>query len=766
MIGQTISHYKILEKLGGGGMGVVYKAEDTRLKRIVALKFLPPDLTRDEEAKTRFVHEAQAASALQHNNICNIHDIEVTEDGQTFIVMDCYEGETLKKRIERGPLPIAEAAATAHQIAQGLSRAHEAGIVHRDIKPANIMVTSRGEVKIVDFGLAKLSGRTVLTKTGSTVGTAAYMSPEQARSEIVDARTDIWSLGVVLYEMLTGKKPFESDYEQALVYSILSQEPKPIKELRPNVPEALEKICRRAMAKDPKDRYQNAAELIADLESYKAGTQISQQTRKVLTKKRRLLYAGAVSIVVAAAALIFYTQSSGKVFDSIAVLPFENLSSDTTRAYFSEALANEIIDMMWQVSSLRVPSMKTVIAKYRHGMTYAEIAKELGVKAILQARIQQDGNRLKISAALMDPDADRPLWSQTFERDFSNILTLQSEVAQAIVENVRVKVSQDERQRLGRTQKTVNPQAYELYLSARQEIARLPSNPTKSLWDSSMAKLRKAIEIEPDNAFYHATLAMGYEAAVNAGFVSSVVMIPKMKEAAETALKLDPNLAESHIAAADVETYQYNFESALARATRALELSPGSFQAHLTRGLILMVSGRFEGALMMFRRLQEIDPMQFKEMGWNLGQCYFFMRRYDDALEFFRDWVRENPKSEIGHAMLACTYSVKGMHKEALTQNDSSLYWGIMNRPIFLANAGNRTLAMAAYDQVRSKMSPYSNATFYALLGDKDSAFQWLQRAYQEPSGEMLWFPNDPFMDNLRDDPRFKELLKRMNLLR
>jgi len=249
MVGTTVSHYKILEHLGGGGMGVVYKAEDTKLKRTVALKFLPPDLTRDPEAKERFVHEAQAASALQHNNICNVHDIDESPDGQLFIVMDLYEGETLKKKIERGPLPVDQVVDIALQVAQGLSRAHEVGIIHRDIKPANIMVTNRGEVKIVDFGLAKLSGRTLLTKTGSTMGTAAYMSPEQARSEAVDARTDIWSLGVVLYEMLTGRRPFESNYEQALVYSILNEEPKVIREIRPDVSETLEKITRRAMAK-------------------------------------------------------------------------------------------------------------------------------------------------------------------------------------------------------------------------------------------------------------------------------------------------------------------------------------------------------------------------------------------------------------------------------------------------------------------------------------------------------------------------------------
>jgi serine/threonine protein kinase len=270
LIGQTISRYKILEKLGEGGMGVVYKAEDTKLNRMVALKFLPPDLTRDPEAEQRFIHEAQAASALEHANICSVHEIGELE-GQTFIVMGYYEGETLKKRIERGPLPIDEAVSITIQVAEGLSKAHQAGIVHRDIKPANIVLTKDGAAKILDFGLAKVAGHALLAKPGTTLGTAAYMSPEQAEGETIDDRPDLWSLGVTLYETLSGTRPFESDYEQALVYSILNAEPQPLRRIRSDVPESLEKISRRALQKKPVERYQTAAELIADLESYRAG---------------------------------------------------------------------------------------------------------------------------------------------------------------------------------------------------------------------------------------------------------------------------------------------------------------------------------------------------------------------------------------------------------------------------------------------------------------------------------------------------------------
>lgn len=762
MIGTTVSHYKILEKLGGGGMGVVYKAEDTRLKRTVALKFLPPDLTRDEEAKQRFVHEAQAASALQHNNICNIHDIEETNEGQTFIVMDCYDGDTLKKKIEGGPLKIDNAVDIALQIAQGLQKAHENGIVHRDIKPANVMLTTDGVAKIVDFGLAKLSGRTVLTKTGSTVGTAAYMSPEQARSEIVDARTDIWSLGVVLYEMLTGKKPFESDYEQALVYSILSQDPKPLRDLRPDVPEAIEKICRRAMAKEAKHRYQTAAELIGDLESFRAGTGLSLKTRRVVTRRRKFLYAAAVCVAATIVVVFLYTRNSGNVFDSVGVLPFED--PDTTRTYFSRNLTDEVIRMLWQIQSLRVPSLKTVMAKVKPGMTYEEIANELGVKTILETRVDQVGNIVKITATLMDPVADRPI-GKPFKREqeFSNILMLQSELAQEIVRNVRVQVSKEEQGRLTRPQRKVDPRAYELVVEARRDFGQLTLDvsTSKTRVDSAIAKMRRAIDIESDNASYYATLSDMYEQAIMYAVVKKSDVIEKMKAAVETALRLDPDSWESQCVAGELAYQQYDFGVALSHYARGLELAPGSSILYATRGYALMALGRFDEALVMFRRMIEVDPVAGKRLGFNIGLCYFFMHRYDDAITSLKQWLPHNP---FGNIYLAYAYSMKGMHKEALAACDSAVYWGTFARPLFLYRAGQHELALKAFKETLPFQNDFGKAEWFALTGQKDSAFYWLERFAQEPSGEIFWVRTHPLFNNLRDDPRFKEILRKMNL--
>ena len=423
MIGQTISHYTILEKLGEGGMGVVYKAHDTDLERVVALKFLPHDLTRDPEAKDRFIHEAKAASSLEHANICSIHEIGEHE-GRTFIVMGYYEGENLTTKIAGGPLPIAEAVTIATQAAQGLSKAHEAGIVHRDIKPANIIVTKDGVVKILDFGLAKVTGRSLLTRTGTTLGTAAYMSPEQARGESVDGRTDIWSLGVTLYEMVTGRRPFEREYEQALLYSILNEEPKPVRDFRPEVPEGLEKICRRALAKEPQERYQTAAEFITDLDAYRSGTRLSQKTEKVLDKKRKFIYAALVIILIVLA-LIFnpfnlkvgVEQNIVETKPSLAVIGFENILDPSDKGHDGEMLTNYLITAFFETKDIDVVSRERLYDIQREigegerkvisGTKASQIARRAGVSSYMLASILQLQPTLTVSYRVIETETGK-----------------------------------------------------------------------------------------------------------------------------------------------------------------------------------------------------------------------------------------------------------------------------------------------------------------------------------------------------------------------
>jgi serine/threonine protein kinase len=404
MIGKTISHYKILEKLGGGGMGIVYKAEDTKLKRMVALKFLPPHVSLDNEAKERFMHEAQAASALDHNNICTIYEIGESEDGQMYMAMALYEGETLQDKIERGPLPLEEALNIATQIAEGLAKAHERDILHRDIKPANIMITSDGVAKILDFGLAKLSGRTKLTKEGTTLGTVAYMSPEQVRGEAVDKRTDIWALGVILYEMIAGKSPFEADYEQAIMYSIVNEEPHPPTALRTDMPMELEHVVKKCLQKNPVNRYQHSEELIVDLGRIKAQSGSGEKNVSKLAKwkwRNWHLIAGAAMIVVILLVLfsprsktpkegILETpkkESSPEWQNSIAVLPFKNISADKEQEYFCDGMTEQLITNLSSLPSVKVIANASVMHFKNSNETVQQIASELGVAHILEGSV-------------------------------------------------------------------------------------------------------------------------------------------------------------------------------------------------------------------------------------------------------------------------------------------------------------------------------------------------------------------------------------------
>jgi serine/threonine protein kinase/tetratricopeptide (TPR) repeat protein len=773
MIGTTVSHYKILEKLGGGGMGVVYKAQDLKLDRTVALKFLPPELTLDPEVRERFIHEAKAASALQHNNICNIHDIEETKDGQLFIVMDCYEGETLRNKIERGPLTIEEALDLTVQVAQGLLKAHEKGIIHRDIKPANIIITADGLAKIVDFGLAKLSGRTLLTKSGTTVGTVAYMSPEQARGDQVDNRSDIWSLGVVLYEMLTGKRPFASDYEQALVYSILNEDPKPMRELRPEMPEAMEKICRRAMAKNTDERYQSATELIADLEAYKSGSEISKQTRKVLSRKRRMLYAAGVGAVLLAAATIVFTFSRAEVFDSIAVLPFENVSRDSTQQAFTQGLTEEVIGKLWQVEALRVPSLKSVNAIVKSGMTYAEIAKLLKVKAVLDAPVQRFGTRVRITARLMDPATDKPLWSETYEREMADVLTLQTEVAQAIVRQVRVTLTPREKDVLAKAQRKVDPKAYELYLRARK---MLPTYTTEEELRTIVRLVQQSIAIDSTYAPYHAFLSSVYVRGFFDAFLSYYDVVPKAEEAIQNALSLDSLDVETLTCLGSLRFAEWKMKEASAAFQSAIEHNPGNVNLLWWFGDFLVLEGRFGEAITFGRRVVEIDPTS----EWNrltLVGVYYYARRYDDAIRVALDGVKDFPNSVWFHNYLAVQYTMKGMKKEALAEMQKSTSIGVPeeNAILMLNNAidyallgmsdkANRTLEH--YLSVRKGKPVLSTwvSQAYAVLGNTDEAFQWLDRAYHEREFNLLAMKVDPCWDPVRSDPRFIAMLNKVGL--
>jgi serine/threonine protein kinase/Tfp pilus assembly protein PilF len=785
VIGKTVSHYRILEKLGEGGMGVVYKAEDTTLGRTVALKFLPSELTRDAAAKERFTQEARAASALDHPNICNIHEVGQTEDGQTFIAMAYYEGEDLKSRIGRGPFKLDDALDTAVQIAQGLAKAHGQGIVHRDVKPANILITADGLVKIVDFGLAKLAGMK-LTSKSSTLGTAQYMSPEQARGEEVDARSDIFSLGAVLYEMLTGKHAFPGEYEQAALYAILNQEPEPVTALRSGIPMELERIVKKTLAKKPSERYQHADDLIVDLKG------VAQQSASAVTRRmpqsrraRRLRLPGAI-VLIAAMAVAGYFIFSGRREtktpadstaapqltipawrDSIAVLPFKDYSAAKDQEYFCDGMTEDIITKLSNIHDLKVISRTSAMRFKNMDKSIREIARELGVGAILEGSIQKEEDEIRVNVQLIRAADDAHLWAERYDRKLERVFQVQDEISMAIAEALELKLTSQEKQ--GITKQPIdNVAAYECYLRAVSEINRFDERGI----DRALENLQNGLAIIGDNALIYAGMAYAYYQYVNIG-AEQEKYIETAETYAKKALALDPDCAQAYVVLGSIySAFRGDQQEAVRQAKKALSLNPNDrFALRLLAGQYLHAG---KGALVspLLERARQIDPLNAIRSGTQY-EVYMSEGKFDLVLEFAQKWFEADPESPLAQTGLALALTYNHRFTEALPiidrlaekspDNVTASFMLLLKYSMLKDREKAFQVLTPDFQKTcrRDFQWSYNVASDLSLLGAKEEALDWLENAINRGCLDYRLMERDFLLDNIRGEERFKKLMER-----
>ena len=788
---RTLGHFRVQSLLGKGGMGEVYLAEDLDLRRKVALKILPAEFTSDEERLHRFEREARAASSLNHPNILTIYEIgraSPDEGGAHYIATEYVEGETLRSLAKQGGVELRTALHIASQAASALDAAHTAGIIHRDIKPENIMVRGDGLVKVLDFGLAKLTGpdRTVfdsgavtvdagMTEPGLLMGTVAYMSPEQARGLVVDVRTDIFSLGVVLYEMIAGTSPFAGTNSAEMFAAILKEEPLPLEQHKPGVPLEVERIVSKALRKDRNERYQTIKDLLIDLQNLKQeleftakSGQLTQRTsgRSALTRRKQAALAACALLLITAAVLFYF--SGGSAIDSVAILPFVNTNADANVEYLAAGIPEGIISSLSLLPNLKVMSRNSAFQFKGPDTDLQEVGRKLGVRAVLTGRVMQRGDSLVISAELVDVRDNRQLWGQQYSRPLADVFAMQEEMAREISENLRLKLSGEERQQLARLP-TENLQAFQDYMQGRTHIQRR----TREDLFNAVRYYEMAIGADPKYALAYAGLADAYVNLGVRGYIPPIEGQRKAQEAAGRAIALDGGLAEAHVALAQacVAFAPCNFAEGDREYEKAIELSPSLALAHQYLAGSFQIQGRLDEALREYLKARELDPLS-AIVAQQVAYTHFLKRDHSQALEQLRKAHQLGP-AFIGNIEIQI-YIQHRLYREALAElqkaerdrkSDAIL---IFSSGMLAAAQGRRTEALQTVKQLEQMSGDSLNlaqpiARIYASLNDEDLALRWLERA--AAAGAIgIFYKDEPVWDAIRRNPRFSDMLRRIGV--
>ena len=772
-IGCVLSHYRLEERLGAGGMGLLYRATDRALGRAVAIKLLARHLVSDPTAKARFIQEARAASALDHPNIGTVHDIGEV-GGELFIVMALYEGETLRQRLEKGRLSVDELVLILRQVALGLEAAHRAGIVHRDIKPSNLFLTSSGAVKILDFGVAKLLGdsQAQLTQAGEPIGTVLYMSPEQLSGEQVDARSDLWSLGALAYEALTGVSPFRTESSAATTKRILNNDPLSVATV-PGVPSWLAELVSQLLQKDPAARPQSASELLKRLDKPLPSSALMPSAPRSTSLRRSVLAPLIVAIVaVGAGGLYLYLQhrSANKV-KSLIVLPFVNVAANPDAEYLSDGIADGLINSLSQIPELRVIARTTAFRYKGKELDFEGLRRQLSVDSVLSGRVQQVGNTLVIQADLVDTGTGSQLWGEQYKRPLADALFIQEDITKAIAEKLRPRLAPDVHDRVTRRY-TENSEAYQRYLKGSFFLGKR----TKDGFIKSREYFQQAIALDPNYALAYSELAASYTLAPEFASEPGSEAYPQARRHALKALALDDQLAEAHVSLGLVGVGTWDWTTAGKEYKRAIELNPNLSRAHNSYGVYLNAMGRREEAIAEYRMAQQLDPAN-RFPASNIGSNSCDLGQYERGIPALKDVLALDPTFMPAYLGLARCYLHQKKYAEAIAALEEARSLRLNSRGIvgLLAYAdavsGNRDDALKILEELKSAAETDDDALVrvaqvYIGLDDKERAFEWLEKAYQRRAHWLRALKVDFAYDPLRSDPRFNDLLRRVGLPR